>query len=180
MRNFLRLAEGLDLRAALHALALNGGLWNANTLRTTHPQSPHTEVDDIWLMFNEVRENPADTIDDVQTYPYPGWQALLPLRPLILDLMRRVDGVQLGRVIVSRLRPGGRIAPHVDEGTPATFYRRYQIALQSLPGCLFRCGDETVNMQSGEVWWINNRVEHEVINNSADDRLACIVDIRSC
>lgn len=180
MRNFLRLADGIDFRGVLHALALNDGLWNANTLRTTHPQSPHTEVDDIWLMFNEVRESPADTIDDVQTYPYPAWQALHPLRPFVLDLMRRVDGVQLGRVIVSRLRPGGRIAPHVDEGTPATFYRRYQIALQSLPGCVFHCGDETVNMQSGEVWWINNRVEHEVINNSADDRLACIVDIRSC
>jgi quercetin dioxygenase-like cupin family protein len=67
----------------------------------------------------------------------------------------------------------------VDSGAPATFYTRYQIALQSLPGALFNIEDETVNFRSGDIWLINNKAEHSVVNNSADDRIVCIVDIRS-
>jgi len=33
---------------------------------------------------------------------------------------------------------------------------------------------------SGEVWWFDNTQEHEVMNNSADDRIVMIVDIRTC
>ena len=35
-----------------------------------------------------------------------------------------------------------------------------------------------VNMLTGEIWWFNNQAEHEIINNSADDRIHLIVDIR--
>lgn len=155
-------------------------LWNENPLRTQHPGTAHAEADDIWLMFNRLPENPAEVINDIEVFPFRAWNALPALRGHVLDLMRRVDGVGLGRVIVTRLRPGKRIYPHTDQGAPAEYYTRYQIALQSLPGCNFRIGDETVNFQSGQVWWIDNRTEHEVINNSADDRIVCIVDIRRC
>lgn len=176
MRNFLQIGS-IDPVPTLAALSRDAGLWNENTLRTQHPGTAHAEADDIWLMFNALSD---DVANDIQVQPYRAWGELTALRSQVLDLMRRVDGVQLGRVIISRLKPGSRILPHVDEGAPANFYSRYQIALQSLPGCNFRIGDETVSMPSGSVWWINNRIEHEVINNSTDDRISCIVDIRSC
>ncbi len=178
MQNFLQIAAGLDVTPALHELALNRELWNENPLRTQHPGTAHAEVDDIWLWFNRVPENPAEVIDDVFVVPYRGWQTLAPLRPMVLDLVRRVEGVQLGRVIVTRLRPGRKITPHIDQGAAAQVFTRYQIVLQSLPGALFRIEDETVNFRTGDVWWINNRAEHEVVNNSADDRIVCIVDVR--
>jgi hypothetical protein len=34
-------------------------------------------------------------------------------------------------------------------------------------------------MAPGEAWWFDNAQEHEVINNSADDRIHMIVDIRT-
>jgi hypothetical protein len=82
-------------------------------------------------------------------------------------------------VVVTKLPSGAIIYPHVDRGTSAEFYTRYQIALQSRPGALFHCEDETVNFRPGEVWWVNTRVTHSVVNNSDDDRIVCIVDIRS-
>lgn len=179
MKNFLKIAQGIDVIPALRELAVNSDLWNCNNLRTTHPQSPHTQVDDIWLWFNKLQDDPTKTIDDIQTYPYPGWDKLRHLREMILNLIRRVDGVQLGRVIVTRMKPGSIIGLHKDEGTPATFYTRYQIALQSLPGSLFTIGDEVVNFYGGEAWWINNRETHGVVNNSSEDRIVCIVDIKS-
>jgi hypothetical protein len=163
----------------MRELATQPDLWNQNTLRTQHPDTAHAEVSDIWLWFNEVPTDPEAVINDIQTIAYPAWTQLPSLRRLVLDLMRRVDGVQLGRCIITKLPPGGQITPHVDHGAPAEFYTRYQIALQSLPGALFHCEDETVSFCTGEVWWVNNRVKHSVVNNSADDRIVCIVDIRS-
>jgi len=179
MQRFLRLADAVDVIPALREISTQFGLWNQNTLRTCHPDTAHADVSDIWLWFNEIPDDPQGVVNDIQTVAYPAWGRLPSLRRLVLDLIHRVDGVQLGRCIVTRLPPGGVITPHVDQGAPAEFYTRYQIVLQSLPGALFHCGDETVNFRSGEVWWINNRVTHSVVNNSGDDRIVCIVDIRS-
>jgi quercetin dioxygenase-like cupin family protein len=179
MRNFLKIADNVDVLPVVNALAVNADLWNQNTLRTDNPLSPHSEVDDIWVFFNDPKD-PQAVINDIQTHPFPAWDRLHPIKDMILNLMRRVNGVQLGRVIMTRMKPGARIAPHVDGGAPATFYSRYQMALQCLPGVVFRAGDEVVEMRSGDVWWFDNTVEHEVINNSADDRIAMVVDIRSC
>ncbi len=176
MRNFLKIAEGVDVTPALNAL-MEHDLWNENTLRTQHPGTAHFDVDDIWLMFNDTD---GEIVNDIQVIPYRAWDILKPIRQMVLDLIRRVDGVQLGRAIVTRLPPGGIITPHVDQGAPATFYSRYQIVLQSLPGALFKIGEEVVNFRGGEVWRINNREEHSVINNSADDRIVVVVDIKSC
>lgn len=178
MRNFLRIASGVNVVPVLTALAAKPGLWNTDTIRTAHPQSPHAQADDILVFFNSIPADPLNVVNDIQTQPFPAWSELPQLRPLIFDLMRLTEATQLGRVIISRLAPGARIAPHVDEGAPATFYQRYQVALQSHPGALFRIEDETVSFSSGDAYWINNRAEHEVINNSNDDRIALVIDMR--
>lgn len=178
MRHFAKIAE-VDVIPLVNALAVHPELWNENNLRTTHPSSPHTETDDIWVMFNEITDDPTAVVDDCEVIPYRAWD-VLPIRDTILDLMRRVGGTRLGRVIISRLPPGARIPEHVDQGAPATYYKRYHIALQSLPGALNNSGDETVNYRMGEVWWFDNAAPHSVINNSADDRIVIVVDIRPC
>ncbi|WP_198355711.1 aspartyl/asparaginyl beta-hydroxylase domain-containing protein [Sphingomonas sp. MA1305] len=176
MRHFLKIADSIDVVPLLSALAAKPDLWDENDLRTTYPNSPHQSVSDIWVMFNQLGE---DVPNDIQAHPYRAWHEL-PIKDLILGLMRRVNGVQLGRVIITRLPPGKTIAPHVDQGAPADFYSRYHIALQSGPGCVVRSGGETVQFSPGEAWWFDNRAEHSVTNNSAADRIVIIVDIRIC
>lgn len=178
MRNFLRITAGLNTVPVLNALAANPQMWNEHDLRTRYPQSPHHAADDILLRFNEL-DAPEDVINDIQTHPFDAWFQL-PVRDMVLDLMRAVGGTQLGRALITRLAPGASITPHADGGAPATFYERYQVMLQCLPGVVFRSGDETVQMQTGDVWWFNNTQEHEVVNNSADDRIVLIADIRTC
>ena len=174
MRNFDLLTSGADvgpLRNALHRT----DLWNQNDLRTKHEGTVHGDVDDIWLRFNEIS---SDVIDDTECHDYPGMKELPQARPLIFELMRYVEGTRLGRVIATRLPPGGKILPHQDQGAPATYYERYQIIIKCPEGCTFRIGDESVQMQAGQIWWINNCEEHEVVNLGDDDRLVMIVDIR--
>ncbi|MEO8296355.1 MAG: aspartyl/asparaginyl beta-hydroxylase domain-containing protein [Burkholderiales bacterium] len=162
----------------MSAIAMRSHLWNQNTLRTTHPSSAHSQADDIWLRFNKLGEDLASVVDDVACINYPALAELPQARPLIFGLMARVEGEQLGRCLITRLKPGACITPHCDGGAPATFYDRFHILLQSQPGALFRAGDEQVQMKAGEVWWFDNTQEHEVRNHSSDDRITMIVDIR--
>lgn len=159
----------------LAALAAKPDLWNENDLRTTFPGSPHSEVDDIWCLFQALDD--PDMVNSTTVIPYRGWYEL-PIQDLALNVMRRVGGVQLGRVIITRLPPGKTIPAHVDGGTPATFYQRFHLVLQSLPGCLARIETEVITAAAGEVWHFNNRAEHEIINNSADDRIVVVIDAR--
>jgi hypothetical protein len=178
MRNFLTIAQGVDTQPVLQALHRNGDLWNQHTIRTDHPETAHGAVSDILVWFNDLRD-PQAVINDREVVPYPAWERLPQLRPLIFGLMRQVDAVRLGRVIITRLPPGKSIVPHVDGGAPATYYDRYQVMLQCLPGVQFHCGYETLNAKTGDVFMFQNELEHSVVNNSADDRIVCIVDLKS-
>jgi hypothetical protein len=176
MRNFLKVADGVDVLPILHSLHLNPDLWDENDLRTTHPDSPHQEVNDIWLRFNEIKDDPSAVIDDHESICYQAWDHVP--NDVIFGLMARVKGLRLGRVIITRLPKGGKIAAHVDGGDHARYYERYHVVLKNESGSIFRCGDEVVQMNAGEIWWFDNTVEHEVVNQSNDDRIVMIVDIQ--
>lgn len=175
MKHFLPIATNIDTVPLMNALASHPELWDQNTLRTKHPGTAHADISDILVWFND----PAgDVANDREVIPFPAWSILPQIRPLVFDLMRRVEAVRLGRVIITKLPAGKAITPHADGGAPVEFHTRYQIALQSFPGVLFRIGDECVQFQRGECWRIDNRAVHSVENNSADDRVVCIIDLR--
>lgn len=185
MRNFQKLTENLPVMPLLHQIQLHPELWNQNTLRTTHPQSPHQQVDDILLRFQTVDPKVEEDLinngvwDVHETQWYPAWDVLTEAHDIIFNLARVVKAERIGRILISRMAPGKEIAPHIDGGSCAAYYTRYQLPLQSLPGVIFRCGDEQVQMRGGEVWHFDNGVEHEVLNHSADDRISLIVDLRT-
>lgn len=179
MKNFLRLSQNANVIPLLLALHNKPELWDMHTLRTSFPESPHNSCSDILLMFNDLDPaNPERVVNDREVVPFEGWFALPEAQEIIRDLMHLVRGVRLGRVIITKLPPGKTIAPHVDGGAPAEYFTRFQVALQNLPGCIFKIEDEAVQFAPGEVWRINNRALHGVVNNSADDRIAMVVDIR--
>jgi hypothetical protein len=175
MKYFQQIAAGLNVTPLMNALQRQPELWNQYPIRTQHPGTAHSHVSDILVWFNSLE---GGIVDDKDVVPFPAWEKLPQLRPFVFDLMRTVEASRLGRVIITKLPPGKTITPHVDGGAPATYYERFQIALQSFPGALFHIGDETVNFRAGDVWHINNAVEHSVANNSSDDRIVVIIDLR--
>jgi quercetin dioxygenase-like cupin family protein len=175
MRHFHRIATGIDTTGLVHTLTLSANLWNQHRLRQVYPGSPHAEADDIWLRF---QAEGSDVVDEHECVEFEAWWRLPEARHMVHTLMRQVEGTRLGRVVVTRLKPGGRIHPHADGGSPATYYERYQIALQARPGVAFRAGDEAIEQRTGDIWWFDNTQVHEVVNNSDDDRIVLIVDIR--
>lgn len=192
MRNFLRLAQGMDTSALVASLACQPELWNAHTARTQHPRSAHRLIDDVLLRYSRF-DSGDDFVSAVcattEVVDYPAWYQLPQAHPFIFGLMGKIAGVHLGRCFITRLAPGleiplhsDRIAEaelaHPDKIPPSVYYSRYHVVLASAPGVVFECGDESAYMATGEAWWFNNQLPHRVVNNSAEDRLHLIIDIR--
>lgn len=183
MKNFLKIVDGCDVMPLMYAVQQNPGLWNQNKLRTSIPESPHFAVSDIWLRFNDLTRatqtgDASYVMDEHESIDYPAFAQLPQARPLIFGVMSRVGGERLGRCMITKLPPGGRITPHVDGGSHAAYYERFHIVLQAKAGSRFRAGDEVVEMKTGEIYWFDNSQEHEVLNASDDDRVHLIVDVR--
>lgn len=182
MRHFQVIAANVDVMPLLLALHRHPELWNADDFRTTYPGTPHREADDILLRYTG--PSAGRSVDTVIEDDKPVWlpaSHVLPWRPVVFDLMRRVEAYQLDRLLITRLRPGSRILPHADnvgEYAAGNDERaRFHIVLQGLPGSLYHNGGETVQMLTGQVWTFAPREVHSVENNSSDDRVHLIADV---
>lgn len=181
------LAQGVDVLPLNLAIKRQPALWKEDTYLRDYPQGPFKQIESIMLRFpvKSVFETEAELANHVSTYDqhenvdYPAYKVLPEARPLVMQLMARVGGERLGRVMINKISPGGVIFPHADTPVHAEYWDRFHIVLQSQPGVVFRCGDEYAQMATGECWWFQNANEHEVANNSADDRIHLIMDVRT-
>lgn len=173
MQYFFRLVEGIQVMPLMAALARQPELWNTDDCRREFEHTPHAATSDVLLRFGSTDGNDLEAMDRAAMGRLP------EIKKMLLDVMRLVNGSRLGRVVITRLEPGKKILPHADTmGEYAKYYTRFHLVLQGLPGSLFTCGDETVNMRTGELWYFDAAAEHAVMNNSADDRVHLLIDVR--
>lgn len=173
MKYFHRLVEGTMVMPLMHQLARHPEWWDADPVRTTFEGTPHDQVSDILLRFG------SPDGDDLEAVDRDVMKQLRGAKDMAFQIMGLVGGSRLGRVVITRTEPGRSIAAHADVmGEYAKYYTRYHVVLQGLAGSLFGCGDESVNMRTGEIWWFDASAEHWVKNNSADDRVHMLVDVR--
>lgn len=190
MENFFNIANGVDvnrLMLAIHRHEKDSQIWKDDTYLSDYPQGPFGDCESIILRFpprtvhetEEALKEFNTTFDQHECVDQDVFKLLPEARPLIFALMTYAAGERLGRVIINKVKPGGVIYPHADTPAHAKYYDRFHIVLKSAPGVVFRCGSEKVYMETGSSWWFNNALEHEVINNSADDRIHMVIDIRT-
>ena len=190
MNNFHFLAHGIDVNPLMLAIRRQPHLWQEDTYLRKFPQGPFGQTETIMIRFPDKVEglteeqieayktNQLAGHDQYEAVNYPALAALPEARKLVFDLMARVQGERLGRVMINKVSPGGRIFPHADTPEQTRYYTRFHIVLHGLPGAMLRCADEQINMNTGDGFWFANDQEHEVVNNSADDRVSMVVDIR--
>lgn len=181
---FTLICSGVDVLPLVKTLESHPELWNRHTRRKLGDGSPHREMSDIWIRYNDATqcERTGDWSNFNHAHDsvwYPAYRALPELEPLIFDLMRKVHGERLGGVLITRIPAGGGIAPHIDRGWHVDYYDKYYISLKSEPGANFHCGPHFINPRPGDIYRFDNRVEHWVENASANDRMTLIVCIRS-
>ncbi len=186
MRNFLQIASGIDVTPLAMELARQPELWNVYAERLTVPGSPHRETDDIWLRYKDRTENAAtgaygNFADPHEAIWYPGFYKLPSARKLIFDLCARVESERLGGVLIYRVPAGKQIYVHEDKGWHPEYFDKFNIAVQSQPGCAFYYPEqgEAMKQVTGDVHWFRNTIPHGVVNESSDDQIILTVCVRT-
>ncbi len=186
MKNFLNVGTW-DPLPLMMALQRRPNLWDQHRYRTTFEGTPFRGMSDILLRYSlpEMHEGVTDPnalVNDTMLVQYDAWHELPEAHEVIFNLMRRFKAIQLGRVIIARLPMGGVIKPHADNyGSYAARDDglRFHAVVQAAPGCLFHCGDETIQTRSGEVWWFQHQAVHSAENNSAEERVHLLIDMQT-
>ena len=80
------------------------------------------------------------------------------------------------RMILVKLLANGSIPHHVDQGETLSKSHRMHLPIITNEQNLFSVGDTEMHMKAGQLWEINNRREHGVVNGGSEDRTHLIID----
>jgi len=169
------LSEGIDVSRIYWALLKNPELWNRNTARTESPDSPHFGLDDIWARFGDPERAVDGSPHDSFWYPEAD---ILGIKQVCYDLMRYVEGVELGGVLITRIPAGATCKPHTDPGWHARRYQKFALQITSAPGQRFHFDDVSLESKPGDLYWFDNQYSHWVTNDTPYERVTMIICIR--
>jgi hypothetical protein len=190
MRNFHVIKDGMDVGALALAISTNPDLWKPDTFLRNFQQGPFGDTDTIMLRFPEIKtgmseeeielykQNKIAGVDQHESIARPAWDKLTQAHPFIFDLARFTQATRIGRVLINRIRPGGRIYPHADTPEQTCYWKRFHLVIQGQPGAIITSGDETLQMLTGRMFHFRNDLMHEVRNESSVDRLSMVIDLR--
>jgi hypothetical protein len=187
MNNFKVLGK-LPVKPLIKALAERDDLWNKHLDRQMGADmvSPGTKFDDIWVhMAQSVNEMSPDQKHEMMTKgpwinPANFWRQAyyeLPIKDILMQAFHFLDGQAYGRVFMSRMKPGAKIFPHIDQDI--LHFARTHVALSEDKDQIFKCGDEVFSPKLGEIFWFDNSLLHSVENNSEIDRLTLVIDMQT-
>lgn len=181
--NFLKIGNGVDVMPLMLQLQSQPHLWNRNKARLLKT-GPHWQTHDIWVRYKDDAENVAsgdwaNFADEHDPIWYPSYYALPAIKPLVFALMARVEGERLGGILLYKVEPGKEILPHTDTGWHADFYDKFNISIQSQPGCVFHYEGEEMHSVTGDVYWYMNDKDHWITNTSDRDQIVMSVSIRT-
>lgn len=182
--NIFTKIKDVDVSEVVAQIDAHPELWDQFNVRKTAPGTPHSQMSDIWVRYNDIkpyRESGdfSGFNDEHDPIWYPAWEKLPALKEIVFPLMSEVEGVRLGGVLITKIPSGCEIKPHVDRGWHVEYYDKFYVSLRSEPGANFYCGSEVLNPKVGEIWRFDNRECHWVVNDSPGDRMTLIVCIRT-
>jgi len=166
------------------ALNKHADLFGEYPQRGESETSPHHEMTDIWVRYNNIKPFLASGdfsgfSDEHDSIWYDCVKQIPEVFEPVFKVMTAVDGERLGGVLITKLPPGGEIKPHYDNGWHAAYYDKYYIPIQNKKGASFYFHDGVIEPQEGEVYWFDNSNFHWVKNETNIERIAMIVCIKT-
>lgn len=173
--------SGIDVRPLMKEVNENPALWDEITARQKSPDSSNVDTKSIFVRWSIAMTLEA-AFNDVHAVNYPAFEKLPAVSALIDQIGSAANAKRLGRVLLVSLKPGGLVDKHIDEGAYADYYERFHLPLSSEEGNLFYSEwefghGEYVHMRPGELWTLNHKKPHWVINSSDKERVHMIVDL---
>jgi len=176
MRYFSQIKEGVDVKPMLEEIGALDDAWSLATGRQDKiaVQREALAIPLRGLRKSAIRGRPRR---DVMPSRWTSASVAFPLaRQFIRETAQMLDGVP-GRAKIVNLPPGKRVYPHIDRGEYYRIHARFHLVLHSPEGSAMRAGDETCRLQPGELWWFDNKAEHEAWNDGQENRIHLIFDV---
>lgn len=187
MQNFKRMDFGPringiisdSLNKATDQIHLNPYLFNMITIRQEVQGSCHADTQSIYLrgprgFTVEQYTSHSDSVNYHMTSAVVS--AAKDAAEDAMGMLGVLEQADIGHVLIVSLKPGGKVLPHVDEGDYSDHYQRFHMVLDTNPGCVMRCGEESIHMEQGAVYWFNHKKPHSFANEGDTDRLHIIFD----
>jgi len=175
------LKSGLPTEALLAKVKAEPHRWGEHTWRQNVPGSPQRDTEVIYFRYAR-----AEEMHEVRDLPHvANYPAITDfkkeLEPLVTEALKIIGAKEWGRTFLVKLRPGGVVTPHIDEGGYADKFERFHICLQSDLHFKFSVQDNggevhSVNMQPGELWFFNHKLAHWAENPGRIARISLILD----
>lgn len=181
MPSIVKLASGFDVKPLRDQLAQHPGVWNRHTTRTDAYETPHKAVSDIWVRYNAWENFAGDAAafnDEHESSWYPVIHEIPAAWSLARRVMRHVRGTKLGGVLITRIPPGGEVAPHIDRGWHAGYYDKYAVQVAGNAQQAFCFEDSDLRPDPGDLYTFDNSRLHWVTNQSDSERITLIICIR--
>jgi hypothetical protein len=177
---FVKIADGVETLPLRLELERNEHLWDQDDTRRTYPGTPHGDMVDIAVRYMPPAQaaNLENRRRPHRNEWWPAWHALPALRPVVFGIMARVQAVELGSILLTRLPPDAKILPHSDAGSWAPEWYNCKAHWTVAGAAMVTCGGETCAFKAGTVWTFDNLLQHSVENNMHCDRIVCIVSMR--
>ena len=177
MNHFTHIPFTFDPTDALQELAAHPDLWHQITARQDFPGSDHKDTQTIYLRGPGHMEVPSDYVAVGNAVDYLGnVDDLQACVRLVGYALKAIGATELGYVMVVKLKAGGRVTPHVDEGPYSDHFTRFHLVLSTNDGCLFHVEQEAQHMAAGELWQFDHKSEHQFVNFGPTDRIHIIFD----
>lgn len=181
MPSIQHLASGYDVGPLLAQIEKHPEIWNTHRQRTEMYGTPHNGVSDIWVRYRPWSEYTGDWAafhgEHVSQW-YPVIDKIPACRALVRQVFKAVGGKVLGGVLITRIPPGGEVAPHVDGGWHAGYYDKYAIQLMGNQQQAFCFEDSELRPEPGDLYTFDNSRLHWVRNDSDTDRMTLILCVK--
>lgn len=175
MKYFRQLEHGIDPAPFLDEIKAVEGIWFEQTGRQ---QTAGVQREALAIPVRGLRKSAQGDRPrrDVHESRWTTGSSRLPEARHFLERIAEAEDSIIGRAKIVSLPSGNKVYPHVDRGEYYRVRNRYHLILQSA-GSWMRAGNEEVRMKTGELWWFDNKAEHEAMNDSDTDRVHLIFDL---
>lgn len=144
--------------------------WRADPFRQQN-FAIHSDTETIYLIYDrDFRHVSPTTLPKFEEFS----SVLQPFIDLISERFEHKGWV--ARCMLAKLRAGGRIELHEDLGMSLRHSRRVHVPVITNANVRLTVGDESLHMQAGEIWEINNTRRHGAENPGPGYRVHLIID----
>lgn len=147
--------------------------WGADTFRQESYKSFHHSTQAIQLIYDKDFRHFGGT-------KHKYWDLLNMeelMKPLLEVLKKEYGDGYIARAVFVKLFAGKNVGRHIDVGPSYSLSHRIHVALiAEEEKIVYNVRDEDKFFRIGEVWELNDLVEHEVRNSSNKDRINLIMD----